>query len=207
MNRAQLRAAVKSRLRIPSGGDARLDDASIHECISLALNDICEARHWPWMLNTATLTFAAGLAPLPTDWAHSSELFVNGRRAKRASSVGQFLDIATDLSGCVWMEVGANVQLTPVPSATLTTPTLYYYRAEPALTVENQSPLLPSIHHNTLICGAAYHANMRRGEMEKATQDLGEFNVGIKRLIASVPTRSGPKVIRSAGTSMWAVWN
>ena len=207
MNRAQLRAAVKERLRIPSGGDARLSDSAIHDCIALALNDIGEERHWPWLLATAVPAFTAGVAPLPADWAHSADFFVNSRRAKRASSLAQFLDVTADVSGCLWMEVGANLQLTPVPTQVLVAPVLWYYRSEPALTIENQSPLLPSAYHNTLIAGAAYHGNMRRKEFDAAAQDKGEYREGVNKLLKSVPPRSGPRTIRPSGASYWATWN
>ena len=135
------------------------------------------------------------------------ELVINGRRARRASSLAEFLDVSADGSKNVWFESGQTVTLAPVPAVTvITTATLHYLQVETTLLTDLNTPLLPDQHIPTLIARAAYHANIRRANYEAATQDQGEYMEHVKKMKTSYPTRSGPRQIRPSGVTPWAGW-
>jgi hypothetical protein len=132
MNRGELRAALIARLGIPPTGDGLLTPAALVECLDLALTDLSDAKQWPWLLTSASLTFTAGVAPFPTSPAVADvrELEIDGRRAKKAGSLPEFLDALGERNRCVWFVEGTNVKLAPVPTTAPTSATLYYSRAE-----------------------------------------------------------------------------
>lgn len=209
MNRKQLRDALTARLGIPPSGDGLLTETALVDCIQLALTDMSVEHHWPWLLASSAVTFTAGAAPFPTSPAvlNARELVVDGDRAQRAGSLSEFLDAQTLGDPCLWFEQENEVVLAPTPVTQPTTATLYYTRTEPDLVSEAQSPLLPVQHHNVLLAGAAYHAEMRRSQMERAAQYLGEYQAGIKKMKGSYPSRTGPRTVRLAGTVQWARWS
>ena len=208
MNRSQLRAAVKSRLGIPVTGDALLDDATLNDIIQNALTDLSNEYQWPWLLTSGTLTFTNGVAPFPTSPApiHLRELVINGRRARKATGLGEFLDIAADGSRCVWFDIGQTINLGPVPATAPTSNTLYYLRNEPTLTADSSSPLAPDEYHTVIVARAAYLANVRRNRAEDSQRDLAEYMDGVKKMRDAYPMRTGPRSVRPAGATYWAVW-
>ena len=208
MNRSQLRAAVKSRLGLPSTGDALLDDTSLNSIIDNALTDLSNEYQWPWLLTSAALTFTNGVAPFPTSPAvsHLREVTIVGRRARHASSLAEFLDILADGSRCVWYEIGATINLAPIPATAPSAATLYYLQNEPALSADSSSPLAPAEYHTVVVARASYLANVRRNRMEDSQRDLGEYVEGVKKMRDAYPMRSGPRSVRPAGATYWAVW-
>ena len=208
MNRGEFKTALTARLGIPPTGDGLITSAALVECLDLALTDLSYAKQWPWLLTSASLTFTAGVAPFPTSPAVADvrELSIDGRRAKKAGSLPEFLDALGEGNRCVWFVEGTNVKLAPVPTIAPTTATLYYSRAEPALAADAQSPLVPPVHHNVVLARAAYHANVRRTRWETAAQDNGEYEAGLKRMGDAARSIGGQRSVRHVGVSRWAVW-
>jgi hypothetical protein len=131
---------------------------------------------------------------------------VNGRRAKKASSLAELLDVKADGSQCVWFPVGSTVALAPVPATDPATCVLYYNQCEPALEADSQSPLCPVQYHNYVVARAAYHGETRRTRWEAAAQWNGEYEAGLKRMRDAKRATTGPRTMRAAGSSLWAVW-
>lgn len=206
MNRGDLRTSLTSRLGIPATGDGLLTTTALNECIDLALRDISDAGSWPWLLSSASVTFTAGVAAFPTGVQQPRELTVGGVRAKKASSLPEFLDRLADGALCVWFPVGTNVKLAPVPATAPTTAALYFQLSEPALAADGDSPLLPALHHNVLLARAAYHANMRRQKFDGADRAADEYETGLRRMLDAQRATTGPRRIRPAGSTMWAAW-
>ena len=204
MNRGQLRAALTSRLGIPATGDGLLDPNTLNDLLGVALRDIGVESDWPWLVASAALTFTGDTAPAPSDMVKAREMVVSGRRA-RFVPLTDFLDAQGDSVSSVWTIVGANVQITPTP-ATAPTATLYYVRAEPTLTSDTSSPLLPDTYHQILLARAAYHANTKRNRFEEAMRDDNEYQLSVRKMKDAAWPRSGPRTIRAAGTTNWASW-
>lgn len=208
MNRKELREATSRRLGIPPTGDGLLTEPVLNECVNDALRDLSDVQIWPWLLTSASVTFTAGVAAQPTDPAviQCQQLLIDGRRARKASSLAELLDSTVDGSRCVWFPVGTNVQLAPVPATAPTTSVLYYTQAEPPLDADSQSPLTPAQYHNYVIARAAYRAEVRRTRWEAAAQHNGEYEAGLKRMKDAARSTTGPRTIRPAGSVLWAVW-
>lgn len=208
MNRAEIRAAVKSRLGLPSTGDPYVDDTTLNDLIQQALTELSAEYQWPWLLTSAALTFTAGSAPFPTSTPpmHLRDVTIAGRRARHATSLAEYLDVLADGSRCVWFEIGTTINLAPVPATSPSSATLYYIQNEPSLTADSSIPLVKAQHHNVVVARAAYLINVRRGRMEEAQRDLGEYVEGVKKMRDSYPMRSGPRSVRPAGATYWAVW-
>ena len=204
MNRGQLRAALTSRLGIPATGDGLLDPNTLNDLLGIALRDIGVESDWPWLVSSAALTFTGDTAPAPSDMVKAREMVVSGRRA-RFVPLTDFIDAQGDSVSSVWTVVGATVQITPTP-ATAPTATLYYVRAEPALTSDTSSPLLPDTYHQILLARAAYHANTKRNRFEDAMRDDNEYQLSVRKMKDAAWPRSGPRTIRAAGTTNWASW-
>ena len=153
MNRAALRARLALRLRLPPAGDPLLDEPTLNDCLAAALLDVSAVKDWPWLLTSASITFTAGVGPLPSTCVKLRDLMINGWRA-RPSELAEYLDQATYQTMFMWTLIGSNIQLTPAP-ATSPTNTLYFIQGEPALTADTQSPLIPEAHQPAVLARAA----------------------------------------------------
>lgn len=202
MNLGQLRSAVSSRIAVPSGGDALATDASINSCINAALIDISAEQSWPWLLTSASLTFSAGVAAIPTGCGRIKTVTVDDLPVPQAS----LDDVLSGAKLWVWAEDGANIRLSPT-TTTAPTSTIRYYRVEPTLSADADLPLLPVVHHQTLVARASYHLNVRRSDATRAATDMAEYERGLKNLMQSLHRGTAPKVIRSAyrdqATARW----
>lgn len=206
MNRSELRAALTSRLGIPSTGDGLLTETALNECLDLALRDVSDAGSWPWLLSTSTVTFTDGVAPFPTGVQEVRELTIAGVRARKASSLPEFLDRLADGALCVWFPVGTDVQIAPVPTTDPSTAVLYFQLTEPALEADAQSPLMPAKHHNVALARAAYHAYIRRQKYDAADRANGDYEAGLQRMRDAQRATTGQRRIRPAGSTTWATW-
>lgn len=206
MNRGELRAALKSRLGIPSTGDALLTDTELNNIIGYALRDVSSERDWPWLRSSSSVTFSTttGLAAAPATMMKPLHLVIGGRRAKHVP-LTEFLDAQAIGYLCVWTLNGTNLALNPVPSS-VPTATLYFLLGEPTLAGDSSSPLLPDSHHQVLIARASYLANTRRSRKDDAQRDLAEYEDGVRRMWDASNVKSGPRTVRAAGTTLWARW-
>ena len=203
MNARELRSAVRLRNGIPDTGDGLAEHDTINDCIRAALVDLSSEQRWPWLLTSASITFTAGVGPLPADCTVISELVANGYPAERVG----LDDFLVQTRGCVWTEQGSNIKLYPVP-VTAPTATLYYYRTEPALTTDESTPLLPTQHHQILVCRASYHLNVRRTDKDRIRLDLEEWVPGLRNMMLTTWRSQGPRTVKSAyrarQTGVWS---
>ena len=206
MNRGTLRAEVALRLRIPTTGDPLLDDVTLNDTIRAALIDVSAVTDWPWLLTSSSLTFTAGLGPLPSNCVKVRELMVNSVRAQAVGNAEYFDAIITP-SYWVYTVLGSNIALTPVPTAPASpTNVLWYIQTEPALTTDVQSPLIPEAHQQTLLARACYHAEVRRGRAEAASFHNAEYERGLTMMKDAGWRKTGPRQIRQSNTTWFARW-
>lgn len=205
MERLEFREAVWERLRVPPAGDGLLTAQVVDRCVQRALTDLCNERPWPWLLTSASLTFTGDSAPMPSDCVLVRDFEVGGKRAKRVKFT-EWMDERAFRTQCVWTDVGATIRVSPTPASALSSPTLWYYRNEPALTSDTATPLLPSQYDPVVLARAAYHANVRRDRMDDATRDNAEYEAGVNRMKDALSRQVGPTRIREARPSVWAVW-
>ena len=204
MNRGALRAKLVLRLRLPPAGDPLLDEPTLNQCIEQALRDVSSVSDWPWLITSSSVTFTAGVGPAPATMVKVRELVVNSTRAKYVE-LNEFLDTVALGDQWVWTVIGTNLRLTPVPTVSPTN-TLYFIRAEPDLTLDTQSPLIPEAHQQAVLSRASYHAEIRRGRAEAAAVHNAEYEDDLRRMRDATKTRVGPRQVRQAGSRWTATW-
>lgn len=204
MVRADIRARLINRLRIPVAGDPLLDEPTLNDMITQALNDVCSVRDWPWLVTSASVTFTAGIGPLPATCVKTRDLVVNGWRAREAE-LSEYLDQATFATMYLWTIIGSNIQLNPPP---LVSPpnTLYFVRGEPVLALDQSAPLIPDAHVSAVIARAAYHSEIRRARADAAGFHNGEYEAALKKMMDATKRSNRPRQIREAGYQRWASW-
>ena len=175
MNLGEIRTSVKQRLSIPSIGDGLLPDSTINDLINQALIVISGARDWPWLLSTHTLNFDAttSQAFLPNDFIRSRELIYNTYPVLWVQ-LEDFLNPDRIYSTFAWTIIGNRAQITPASSTDLAA-TLYYYRNEPELISDFQTPLMPSQLHQAIVAYTAYLGAMVRQDDAKAATYIAEY--------------------------------
>lgn len=175
MNLGEIRSAVKQRLAIPSSGDGQLTDATINSLINRALTVISGARDWPWLLSTHTINFdsATSQASLPNDFIRSRELIYNSYPVLWVQ-LEDFLNPDRVYATFAWTIIGNKAQITPASSTDLSA-TLYYYRNEPELISDFQTPLMPPQLHYAIVAYAAYLAAMIRQDDTRAATYIAEY--------------------------------
>lgn len=192
------------RLRLPPSGDPLLDEPTLDDMIADALRDICSVKDWPWLITTTALTFAAGVAALPSTCVKTRDLVVNGWRARPAEQA-EFLDQASYATMFMWAVIGPNIQLSPVPTVSPTN-TFYYVQSEPLLTSDITSPLVPEAHQTAVISRVCYYAELRRAKADAAVVHNTQYELDIKRMMDATKRANRPRQIREAGYQRWASW-
>jgi len=195
---------VIQRLRIPPAGDPLLDEPMLNDLIAQALRDVSSVSDWPWLVTSASITFTAGVGPVPATMVKVRELVINTARAKYVD-LAEFLDTAWLGSQYVWTVIGTNIQLSPAPTISPTN-TLYFIRGEPELTSDIAVPLIPEAHQAAILSRASYHAEVRRGRAEAAQFHNMEYEGDLNRMRDATKTRTGPRQVREAGARGRATW-
>lgn len=205
MNLGELRTEIKNRLAIPSAGDGLITDTFVNSSINSALRVITTTRDWPWLLSTAQLAFPGnvGYAELPCEFVRAKELVIDDNRVPFVD-VNQFIEQNQVGYPYVWTIIGSQVKIWPVPT-TLTVATMYYYQAEPKLTVDTQSPIIPDFLQGWIVAYASYLCALRRQDEGTAQIYFGESNDLLNRMRDDVRQKTGRR-IQTAGRFTYASW-
>lgn len=184
MNRSELRQAVFDRLAIKTDGasptpnslDPLITNTFANTAINTALNRISLERDWWWLAHTATLTFDTtyGAATLPSDFMRANQLVINDNVAEYIP-LETYLDPLVDSSTYGWTIYGSQAKLTPIPTES-TSGTFYYFRSEPALSSDANSPLMPVAYHYIIVAYAAHLCAARRQDEQRASLYLQEYS-------------------------------
>ena len=126
-------------------------------------------------MHTHTLTFdtTAGQAVLPNDFIRARQLVYNTYPVLWVQ-LEDFLNPDRVYSTFAWTIIGNKAQITPVPTTSISA-TLYYYRNEPELISDYQTPLMPSQLHGAIVAYAAYLAAMVRQDDNRAATYIAEY--------------------------------
>lgn len=194
MNRGDLRTAIKNRLAIPSAGDGLITDSIVNDAINQALNVLTMTRDWPWLLTSAQLAFPAnvGAAEFPCEMTRAKELVINNAVVPYIE-LNQFLDAPNLGYPYVWTVTGTQIRISPTPGA-MVLGTLWYYQADPALTLDTQSPLVPDVYTGWVIAYAAYLCALRRQDEGTAQIYLAQSNDLINRMRDDTRQKTGRKI-------------
>lgn len=180
MNRGELRTAIKDRLTIRSDGsgnslDGLITNTFVNTSINDALNRISLEKDWWWLATSSTPTFSTttGKSALPADFMRANELVVNGGPVEYIP-FETYLDPQADLTDYGYTIYGKDLCLTPVPSVAPTA-TFYYFKAEPALASDSDSPIMPAVYHYCIVAYGAFLCAARRQDEQRASLYLQEY--------------------------------
>lgn len=178
MDRDDLVAFTKAKLRIGTAGESLLTDAVLVDLVNDALRKFTRERMWPWLLTSATVSVATtGLGTLPADYLVSRQLLYN---ALPVPYVG-IDELLTGRNRYVWTENGTTIQVEPAPSAS-TNFTLWYYQTEDDLATGGASPIAPAVYHDIIGLWAAHLGALHRRDMDHAAQLAAEYGAEITRI-------------------------
>lgn len=205
MNRAELRTAIKDRLAIPSTGDGLITDTFINTSINDSLARVSAEKDWWWLASTATLNFdpVNGAANLPSDFMRANQLVINGAPVNQII-FEDYIDPLNKNVGYGWTIYGNQVRITPIP-ATTQPGTFYYFRSEPALSADGNSPLMPIAYHYVIVCYASYLCAARRQDESRASLYLQEYGNWLRTLSDDNRTSLKKRIQtdRNIGFSTW----
>lgn len=157
---ALLRAAVRLRTD-SSANDTGLTSANVDAFVNAALKHIALAADWEWLdaVATGTVTAGNGAIAAQADLGRVQYLVWTdtGEQVRRVARV-EVAQIPTTARGrpSVWSFDGSGaIEVRPVPDATYPWE-LRYYKTEPALSGDGNSPLIPTAYDDGVIEYAAY---------------------------------------------------
>lgn len=204
MNRAELRAAVSTNLRIPPSGDGTLTSAVLNDLVGQSVRKVARERMWPWLRTSSDLTVTtAGTAALPADFIEADTLTFDDMIVESVA----FHELLAGYRRYAWADDGTNVRVEPAPSAS-TTMTLWYYRAEPNLADDTDSPLLPANHHDLIVSWATGLGFDIRADFDAAIRWRDRYERELTNAVKQVfRQRSGNRVaLRSERRQSTARW-
>ena len=194
MNRGEFRTAIKNRLAIPSAGDGLITDTIVNDAINQALTVLTMSRDWPWLVISTQIAFPADIATaeLPSDMLRAKELVINNATVPYVE-LNQWLEAPNQGYPYIWTITGNQARIAPTPGA-LVLGTLWYYRTDPALTVDAQEPLLPDVFSEWIIAYASYLCAMRRQDEGTAQVYLAQANDIQNRMRDDTRSKTGRKI-------------
>lgn len=158
MNLGELRTAVRLRAAVPTT-DAKWTDAYVEDAINEANYLIGTEQPWPWLEDVETITGPsdpidlAAITPavrdirsVTVDDAYQATYITVGEM-DRWGNHGRY----STYSFTTW---GDDLVIKPAPSSTSTVK-IRYYRNEPTLTDDTDTPLLPAAYHPAIVHMAA----------------------------------------------------
>jgi hypothetical protein len=166
--------------------------------VNAAVQGIAAERDWPWLDATDTFTTVAGQIgyTLPTDWARTRSVVVEGQNATFVSiRTGDDFDSWRDNLTYGFAIEGGELCLYPEPQSELDV-THRYVASEPALSNTNHVPLLPARFHWAVVHFAAALVFDRMGEMGKAAAQRDQWQAWKRRMLDDLGRAQGPKRIR-----------
>jgi len=220
MNRSELRTAIRLRTGMLTD-DQMGTDTNLNSLITDAINylTIEAPAGWPWQVyygsfdtvaGTETYTFATIDATntllriatliMDIDGGHEVELSQQG-----PSDLRTYMARTPQGSPECWAVDGATVLLRPVPSAVYTI-RFKGYKAEPTLSGDSASPLMPSVFHNAIVEQAAYLWYRRVGNMDAASIAKAETTHLVQKMQAYSRQSGGPSRIRDVRERQGGQW-
>lgn len=201
MNRAQLRDEVYDRVGADST-DGSFPPAKINRAINSALHFIESDHDCPWLGVTTTLVTAAGTSAysVPSDWSKTMSLRLPGYMSLERYDVDELDDLwpATASTGqpIQWGTWADQIELRPTPDAIYTL-THRYFKAEPELSTDTDTPLMPARFHTAIAEVATWLALRQDREDNRAVAALSAYEDRWRKLMADHINRfSGPSKVK-----------
>jgi hypothetical protein len=211
--RSTQRQLLRGALGLPQAGSGLLGHEALEDILDEAWRKFSGQRLWPWLRHTATVTVSStdGRGDLPAGFVQASMVTVtvddSTRIAYKAESPEEFVDTQRPSWSCVWFVIGSELALSPTPTDDLDV-TLWYYRLEPLMEDDNETPLAPDHAVDAVLAWACALGETRRGNREAIAAHEARFD----RLVADLAdeTFRGPakrKIVPHRDKNQWAVWS
>ena len=180
MNRLELRNAIKDRLTIRSDGggnslDGLITNTFINTSINDALNRVSLEKDWWWLATSSSPTFntTTGKSALPADFMRANELVINDSPVEYVP-FETYLDPESEFSSYGYTIYGKDLCITPIPT-TSPPATFYYFKSEPALASDGDSPIMPPVYHYAIVAYGSFLCSARRQDEQRASLYLQEY--------------------------------
>jgi hypothetical protein len=199
--------AVRRKLGLGDTDTTALPDDDTLAAINDALKVISMEWEWYWLFATATASTVAGTATIaaPAGYLRTISLDIGGDIMVERTFAELFSYETTSGTPSIFALAGANLRLWPTPSA-VQTYTLYYYRSEPALTLDADTPLLPDAYSPWLVAEAALALALRTNSTDKYSI-LQEEVAGWRRRAVGDMKRKRNAAPRRIGRTKESVWS
>lgn len=166
MNLAQMRTAVLSRVGVPAS-DSFFTAQVLNDYINEAVTAFCAEDFWPWMEGTESLTTVAGTAtvtPADSTWHLTKALYISGFEPLLLSNLQDVDYVTVQGQPVAYVVFQDKIVLSPTPDGVYTV-THQYYKQEPLLVNDTDTPLCPAEFHWAIVAYAAHMALLRAGEV------------------------------------------
>lgn len=205
MNVSEYRAAVRLQLGL-AAADAVIPDEIVLWALNGAAKNIATEKDWPWLYNeeTADTTEDDSSLPLSSEYTRTVFVTVDGGTPLEPRS---HIDLASDrtTTGRPWAyTVDANaLRLYPVPDDAY--PVVHaFYRTEPDLVLETDSPLLPDAYSERLVLEAAIKVAVRTNNTGRLKELREEVVDKRKAMTDNYIRMNKPGRIRRTRESIWS---
>lgn len=185
MDLTTMRTAVRTRIGNPST-DGFFSDAQVTDLVNEALQVVSTEDDWPWLQTSETIATVAGTqAYTPAaDWVRTKELHIVNFEPlvfKSLAEINNYGDVqAQPDSYTIYDE---DLLLGPIPGAAYNV-VHQYIKYEPALSNDNDTPIMPSQFHYAIVTKAAQLAHLRAGYAERADREEKEYQQWYRRMVS-----------------------
>lgn len=202
MNRGQLVAAIRTETGWTSD-DGMTTDPVLQDLIAKVLRIISIEHDWDWLKTSEAISTVAGtVAYTPgATWAKTEGVRVDADYGSwlqqvSAEEADSYL-LYGDARGRpeVFAVRGGQIVLRPIPDAVYAL-THYFYKVEPALASDSDSPLLPAQFHDGVVALAASFGWARKGDFKRAAEERETYKAIAARMVDDKTRSTQPRRVR-----------
>lgn len=200
MDLSTIRTNVLDRLGVPSG-DALFTTAVLNRAINAALDEIGAEHDWPWLEASETINTVAGTKTYTPNaaWVRTRELKLADDYPLEWVTMIQLDTLypvtEQDRPSVFAIEQG-QLYIGPTPDGVYVL-THRYVKAEPDLSADGDTPLMPAQFHNAIVELATYIALKRSRDDVRGAAALDAYARWLSKMHRFRRRHTGPSRIKS----------
>jgi len=166
VNLGQLRQATLDLVGVPAS-DSFFSTSQLNTFVNEAVQAWQHEEAWPWHQGTETLTTVAGTAsysPIDPMWTMTKNLYIAGFEPMVLSNQPDVDYVTVQGQPVAYYVFQEKIVLSPTPDGVYSV-THQYYKGEPFLVNDTDTPLTPAEFHYAIVAYAAHLALLRAGEV------------------------------------------
>lgn len=192
MQLSELRTAVLTRLGRPAT-DGFFTSTVLNDLINEALQAITAEAEWPWLQTSEVISTVAGTSDYTpnANWNFTKLLFI--LQDEPFTYVPLETLVGYTLSGrpSIFTMSENKIKMRNIPDAVYSVNHLYY-KIEPILAADANTPLMPAQFHYAIVTFAAAKAYQRINDLYAESQALNDYKDWLRRLNKYRRRASGP---------------